>query len=235
MKNSIKMIALIPFYFFMLTGQGDSILMAQTLTNSERCKHSRPFGDINVCLPTITGMTECYSNPSIRRRADNLYQVGSTVLGAYLNNQIYGKIENLDEIVFDDYFFVYAPNKLLGAKIGTSELDNIFNLMTGNYLKENWEELKGKIEKFHDYLVSIGKPIILESYAPNDKIRTGIFLTKMTLENKEMISIAILNVMEIKQRMIFSSYTLTFDGEGSIKAAKTKNEDFASKFLIENR
>lgn len=235
MKNSFKMIAVIPLYFYLIIGQSDGILIAQSLTSLEKCKHSRQFGDINVCLPTITGMTECYSNPTIKGRADKLYQVGSTVLGAYINNQIYGKIENLDEIVFDDYFFIYAVNKLQGAKIGTPELDNVFNLMTGNYLKETWEELKGKIEKFHDYLVSIGKPIILNSYAPNVKTRTCIFLTKMTLENKEMINISILNVSEIKQRMIFSSYALNFDGEGSIKTAKAKNEDFVSKFIAENK
>ena len=235
MDKSLRILAFVVLLSFLLSGQSKININAQTKAPLENCRNSRQFGDINVCLPTINGMTECYSNSIVKARANKLYQAGSTVLGAYLNNDIYTKVDQLDELVFDDYIFVYAPNKLQGIKIGGAELDNLINSMTGSYLKENWTELKGKIEKYHDYLYTLGKPIILESYKPAEKIRTGIFLTKMQLGEKEIISITILNVMEIKQRLICSAYTLNFDGEASIKKAKTKNEIFATQFITENK
>ncbi len=205
----------------------------ETINAKMECDKSVPFGDIDICLPIIDGMTECYSTPIVKSRADEFNYEGNLILAYYLNNATHKQVDKLDEITFDDYFQIYAINKLKGVKVGQSELNEIEKVIEGNYFKENWNDLKKKIEKNHDYL-SIGRPILIESYSPNNKVRTYVMLSKYQIGNDEIVSLITMNLVQIKERLISMAYYKNYYGEKSIINAKSKNDYIVLQLMDEN-
>ena len=233
MKKTIGLLILIAVLGCSQSGQQKNST-AETINTKTECDKSFPFGDIAICLPIIDGMTECYSSPIVKARADEFNYEGNSILAYYLNNATYKQVDKLDEITFDDYFQIYATNKLKGIKVGQSELNELANMIEGNYIKENWNELKLKVERNHDYL-SVGRPILIESYIPNSKIRTYVMLSKLQIDNTESVFIMTLNMVQIKERLIWLAYYKNYEGEESIKKAKAKNDYIIMQLTDENK
>lgn len=212
----------------------DNTINVQPISNEKSCDKSVRFGNIDVCLPEIDGMTECYSNPMVKERADNTEYEGNSELGFYLNNETYKKVNKINEINFDDYFKIYATKSFAYKKFELPELNNMANKMEGNYIKTNWSELKKKAEKNRDF-VSIGKPVLLDSYIPNKNIRTFVMLTKYNVDNTEFIMVATLNMVLIKEHLIWLAYYKNYNGEESINKAKSKNDYIVLRLDEENK
>ena len=212
----------------------------QSNTNEEKfgskteCDKSVPFGDIDICLPIIDGMTECYSIPIVREKVDEVKHEGGEILAYYLNNDTYEQVDKFGEITFDDYFQVLVDNKFIDMKIGQSELNNLSKVFENLYNKEDWNSLNKKIKQKQDYL-SVGRPVLLESYSVSNKVRTNVILTKYLLDNRESVVLSTLNMIQIKEKLIFLTYYKDYDGERSIKNAKSKNDYIVLKLLDENR
>ena len=206
----------------------------KSVLEENKCNNERTFGDISVCIVEIDGMIECYSNPKVKSYVNESRFEGNEILGIYFNKETYSKINNLGNFTYDDYFKIYADKKRKGIKVGESELDQMMKLMDRNYIKENWNNLKSKIEKNHEYL-SFGRPILLESYKPNNRIRSLVFLIKTQEDNLEKIMVSTINMAEIKQRLICYAYYKDYEGEESIKQAKAKSDYFGFLFTDENQ
>jgi hypothetical protein len=198
------------------------------------CDKSVKFGEIEICLPIIDGMIECYSNPIVKTKVDEFKSEGNSILALYLNDNTYNEVDKLDEITFDDYFKVYAIDKLKGIKIGQPELNELADLNEKNYIRKNWADIKKDFEKNHNY-ISIGRPILIESYSPNISIRSSEFLMKVQVSGNEYISIMTMNMIQIKERLIWLSYYKKYEGEKSIIDAKSKNDYIVLQFLDENK
>lgn len=56
MKKPSILIAIIILFCFL------NMLTAQVKIINSKCKNSVQFGDINICLPVVDGMFECYKN-----------------------------------------------------------------------------------------------------------------------------------------------------------------------------
>jgi hypothetical protein len=50
------------------------------------CEHHVPFGNTDICLPVVDGMTECYSNPKAKSKIDPFVDKEALQLALYLNN-----------------------------------------------------------------------------------------------------------------------------------------------------
>ncbi|HEY3384956.1 MAG TPA: hypothetical protein VGK46_00510, partial [Saprospiraceae bacterium] len=145
------------------------------VTTKTECAKEVTFGDITFCLPEIEGMTECYALPKVKARADAFNYEGNAILGYYLSNETYQQVEKLDELSYDDYCQVYVTNNLKGIKVGKAELTQMATTMEGDFIKENWSDVKKKIEHSFDDL-SIGTPVLIESYSPNPKVKSFVML-----------------------------------------------------------
>jgi len=200
----------------------------------KECNKSVQFGDINICLPLIDGMTECYSTPIVKERADKFNYEGNSILAFYLNNETYKQVNKLDEKNVDDYFQIYVTNKLKDIKVGQSELNQMANMFDKNSLKESWNVLKEKIESNNDIL-SINNPILIESYSTHEQARTFVMIIKYQVNNVESVLITISNMIQINQRLIWLAYYKVYEGEESIEAAKLKNDFIISKVINENK
>ena len=208
-------------------------LIAQLKINNYKCKKSVPFGDVNICLPEVDGMSECYNKPIAKEYLDKLNPTNNPIFACYLNDTDFKQIDSLGKIAIEDYFMIYALNKMKGVTINSTILNTLSNMIEEGFLKENWDYIKKKIELNNDYF-SIGRPILIESYAINSKIKTFVLLSKIKNENGEKIQIQIMNYIQIKKRLITLSYYLDYYDENSFKSAKSKNDYLVLLLLEEN-
>jgi len=198
------------------------------------CLKEVSFGDMDFCLPGIEGMTECYSSPKVKERADAFNYEGNSILGYYLNNETYQQMESLDSISYDDYAQVYVTNNLKGIKVGQAELEQMANTMGSDFIQENWSDMQRKLEHSYDDL-SIGTPVLVENYSPHSKVKSFVMISKIKTQKEEAVMLMTLNIVEMKERLIWLAYYKFYDGEESIKAAKTRNDYIIGRLMEVNK
>jgi len=205
-------------------------------TNNEVCSSIKSYGDINVCLPIVGGLTECYSNPRIKAIINHLYSSGAqTFMGVYINNIDYKKYKDLNDYrLFDEIIYVFAPNSYKNKPVNYYSLKELDSQM-GNFSELDWKELKLKIEKHDNYIFKVDKPILIERYNMNSYCFSELLLAQGKLYNLPVINVKVLNFIEIKHRLLVVVYNLKFNGETSLKEAKAKNNMFVHKFINANK
>lgn len=205
-------------------------------TKTIHCDQSVTYGDVAICLPAINGMVECYDNAKVKARADAFNPDMNVILGYYLNDATYKRVDNLDEVVLDDYFQIYAAKSLQGVKVSTTELDKMGETISDKYIKENWDDLNAKVNEEFEFL-SVAKPILLDSYTPNPDARTYVLLIKYEEEKGGEdfhILVTTMNVVRIQDRMIFMAYYKAFKSEETITKAKEKNDAIVEALVKAN-
>jgi len=201
------------------------------------CPHSVRFGNISICLPTIDGMTECYSDTTMKNMVDK-FGVNAVLLGFYLNNKSYQNKQNLEKEGFDDYFLLSSDSDLMNRTIHTSDLTQLDSVISGSFIKKNWDDVssmvKKKINKYK-FAISFDKPVLIESYSLNENIHSRLFLTKFLSGNDEIVMICDADFCTIKNRLIHMFYYKKYDGVQSLKDARAKNDYVASSIINENK
>jgi hypothetical protein len=197
------------------------------------CPNEKQFGDISLCLIEMEGMTECYSNPKVTPHINEFRYEGNEILGIYFNDETFARIDSLGTFSYDDYFKVYAVKQLKGVRVGKNELDKLTEMMESNSMKQNWSEIKTKFENEHKN-ISLDQPIMLESYKPDERIRSFVFLMKLQTEVEEKVMVMTINMIEIKERLIYYAYYKDYKSEASIDQAKSISDNFGFKLMDEN-
>jgi len=200
------------------------------ITQDTICANSRFFGEIEICLPEIDGMTESYSYSQVKKRSDLFSYNNNTVLGLYLSKQNFSKLDNFENEGLDDYFKVYALNMLEGIEIGESKFKELEDLSKGNYIQKNWEDIEETILSGNTDL-SLGRPVQIDSYKPTKNISTTIFIVKMMYGSEERISVLTLNMVRLKKTLIYYAYYKNYLNPKTIEQVRAKNDLFGYKLL----
>ena len=109
--------------------------------------------------------------------------------------------------------------------------------MQGAFENFHQSKLKSNIEanfKDLDLSISFEKPIMLEEYQLSSKIRSFIILLKYVTDVEDFIQVASLNIMLIKDRLIFFAFYDKYKGFSEIEKTKEMSDYFALRFLKEN-
>ncbi len=191
-----------------------------------------PVGNILINLPEFDGMKECYSVPIVKRKADESHHGNEFILGYYLNNKTYSKVDSIYNIVFDDFLIISASNEMKQRNFTTDEYNSITKIINDSFIKKNWDDLKEVIENNNYY--SVGRPILISNYSVRDNASTYIIIIKYQLGDYETVSLLLLNTVYLKGKIINLAYTKFYEGENSITDAKAKNDYMLYQFLDEN-
>jgi hypothetical protein len=198
------------------------------------CMHKIHAGDIDVCLPEYDGMVECRSNPLMKNKVSLMEFNDIKVLGMYLNDSTFKKMDEIDKIYYEGYFNVYVTRKTEGLTATTRELDLVIEGITNAYEKTEWARYKKQIEE-RVKSFKLDKPVLLETYSPNEEVRTAVILLKVQNPEKEYYLITTINCMIIKERVVFLAYYRKYEGEASVKDIKSSNDYIVLRFMEENR
>ena len=193
----IKNIYLIVVIICISCSNYDKKVDAKRSKAKAECIESVNFGELKVCLPYINGMTECYSNTSIKRRAHEIISGDNTILGVYLKNSDYELIVFNDDLEFFEYVVIYGANRTKTKKVSQFE----------------FEKFTGKVPTRHAGMN------FLESYSLDKKVNSHIF----QIENFEKQMLSALNFILINNIIINLVYVKI--DEKSIKEIKSKNDE----------
>ena len=222
MKKIILLLIFLPFI-------GD----AQT----NECNNLTNFGDITICLPELIDMTECYSDPLVKITADMFKGSNEEeIIGLYLLDDVYdSRYDNFfEDGMGDSYIKIYASTGLKGLKADEQILD-----VMSSYMEDAFEDSKlisnvDNIFNDLDLSISVEKPILLEEYQPSPNIRSFIVLLKFITEDEDLIQVASMNIMLIKDRLIFFAFYNKYNGFSEIERTKGLSDYFALRLLKEN-
>jgi len=199
------------------------------------CVNSVTFGDIDICLPEIKGMKECYLIPIVKARADKFNYEGNSILGYYLNDYYYRHLADFDKMINDDCFQLFATNKMKGLKAGQKELDYVAEMMSENYIKKSMKEVEKIGLGIFDY-ISIGSSVLIESYSNDKNVRTFVILNKVQINTgTEVVMLSLMDLIILKERLIILSYFKRYVGLKSIRSSKQKNDNFVLQLINSNK
>lgn len=192
------------------------------------CARQAIFGEKNICLPQINGYQECYTDSIVKQLADATEVPINSVLGFYLSNEIYGKKDSLGQISFDDYFKIYGTKEIQNLKADKPILEQMIQMLSGNFISKNWAELSQEIDKV-GLDAEIGVPIVIENYRINDESFTMVLLTNYAFEGIEPYTMAMtMNGYLKSERLVWMAYYLNYKNQETIETLKEK-----SNFILE--
>lgn len=198
------------------------------------CNNSRLYGEIEICLPEIDGMKEAYSSPQVRERSDLFSYDNNIILGLYLSKENYLAINNFENEPLDDYFKVYALKQFEGIEISELEFDELIEYSKGNFIEKSWEEVKDKVLS-GTIDISIGQPVTIETYKPNEDIITTVLLIKMISGVEERIAVCTLNMVRLKNSLIYYAYYKNYTSAKTLEKVKAKSDFFGYKLIEINQ
>lgn len=232
MKNYIAFLMII-FSSVHLSCDGEKKLNYIGNTNKEDCSRKVSYGDIDICLPKIEGMTECYEHPIVNERANAYEYKHNTVLGFYLSNDVYSNVEQLNDFHFDDYFKIYAFKQVNSRSAGKVELNRLSSLMERNEFKVDWDRMVKDLDSITSS-VKVDRPVLIENYSPHDDVRTFIMLSKYRSSESERVLCMTFNIMLIKNKIIYLSYYRDYFDKSCIVKTKSKNDYIVLRVVDEN-
>jgi len=198
--------------------------------NKSTDNNSVYYGYVNICLPEIKGMTECHTNENVRNITQP-YLASGPVLGYYLNDETYMKIDSLGRITYDTYFMLYGEYQYENYQASVNDLElKTAGLETTLFDKDQFAQLEKNMGT-----VKAEKPVLLEKYSPRPNVNTLIILMKYydgTGTETNVISAA--NVILVKQRLLNLAYYIAYSGSKSIDELKQKNEVAINAFMDAN-
>jgi len=197
------------------------------------CDNKTNLGSVTICLPEIDGMNECYSRPNVKTMVDLLEPDASSVLAFYVNGVTYNQIDKINQVSFDDYFKISIAKNLMDKKADISRLDQLSKLLESNFLKKNWNKVKNNVENNFKSL-SVGQPVIIETYSPHSNVESFIMLLKYQTKTSEYVMVMSMNMVLVKERLIYLIYYKEYKGLESIKEAKAKNDFVVLRLVNDN-
>ena len=227
----MKIVVFIFIYISLLSCRNSNSIQKED--RIQACRNSKTFGDIEVCLPNVQGMVECYENEDIKSYVSNFDFEVNQIIGFYLTQNDYDNFNSSDKPKMDGYLKIYSPKKMKNQEINNSNLDEMVQIFKKNFLESNWDKISEKIEELGTNL-RIDSPILMENYKPNETTRTFITFNKIASETYEDFQISALNLMNIKNRLIWVVYYKSYTGPEAIQDLKRKNDYLIGKIAMSN-
>ncbi len=236
MKKTLFLTTLL-FLFFSCKNNTEPIKIptkeVSEINKKKECDNETPFGDRTICLPEITGITECYSHPKVKQRANEIDDPGNTTLGYYLDNPTFKEVEVLETVTYDNYYKVYAPNVGKNYKMTTSEMKQIMSLMTSGFIDKTLEDTNQDIKKSGKD-VQLSQPVLIEKYELNAKSATLIVIMQVVGTNMEKTMVISMSSVLVKERLIFVAHYLDYSDEKTIVDLKLNTATYIEAFLEAN-
>ena len=194
---------------------------------------SELYGYVNIRLPHIEGMNECHTHPAVMAFTERYRQSGP-ILGYYLDDATYPRVDSLGQITFDNYFMIYGDYNRENYEAGATDLPLMQEQLERSLVGTNWQELGRRTEEVYNTLM-VGQPAILQKYSPQPDVLTMIILMKYRQENgAESTVVSAANCILVKKRLLNMAYYMAYQNASTIDALKQRNDAAVKAFMAAN-
>jgi hypothetical protein len=206
-------------------------LSAQIL---RKCEREVSFGIATICLPTIENMKECFTNDTVNALALSTEYPGNIVLGYYLMDSTYARLDQLDKIEMGNFFKVYAIEKLKDYKSDKEVLKQMCDVTEASLKPAEWKEVKETIENIVDS-ITVGSPKLVDEYSNLANTKSYIMIVKYETETSSFVSIMALDIVLVQERILCLAYYSDYTGKESQQKLKQLNDKVLKAFVEMNR
>ena len=213
-----------------------SFIMALLLSSCHRTAEKTPdgsselYGYVNIHLPQVEGMNECHNHPRVKAFTERYRQSGP-ILGYYLDDATYPRIDSLGQITFDNYFMIYGDYNRENYDAEDTDLPLMQEQLERSLVGTDWQALGRSTEDINNTLM-VGRPAIIEKYSPQPGVLTMIILMKYQQEGGAESTVAsAANCILLKKRLLSMAYYMAYQNANTILTLKQRN-DAAVKALM---
>lgn len=191
---------------------------------------SELYGYVNIHLPQVEGMNECHNHPRVKAFTERYRQSGP-ILGYYLDNATFPRIDSLGQITFDNYFMIYGDYNRENYDAEDTDLPLMQEQLERSLVGTDWQALGRSTEDINNTLM-VGRPAIIEKYSPQPGVLTMIILMKYQQEGGAESTVAsAANCILLKKRLLSMAYYMAYQNANTILTLKQRN-DAAVKALM---
>ena len=244
MKNLFRIL-----FVFCFHSCGSNINEIKELKN---CQHSKFYGQSEICLPKIEGLTECSENPKISKRLGFQVDKKNIIMGVYFPDSTLGKIEkddfdqNTTKPVFG-YYKLWGNTELSVQDFNEYEFRQLSNQFIKSIRIEDSFVLKmqialssltvlpliGEESSSSEINSFFSEPVQLKNYTNWKNSTTIIYLVNHPIQ-PGLLVLGALNILKIDNKVIFYSYYQDYLNETSVADAIKQNDNFAREILKSN-
>ena len=213
-----------------------SFIMALLLSSCHRTAEKTPdggselYGYVNIHLPQIEGMNECHNHPRVKAFTERYRQSGP-ILGYYLDDATFPRIDSLGQITFDNYFMIYGDYNRENYDAEDTDLPLMQEQLERSLVGTDWQALGHNTDDVNNTLM-VGRPAIIEKYSPQPGVLTMIILMKYQQEGGAESTVAsAANCILLKKRLLSMAYYMAYQNANTILTLKHRN-DAAVKALM---
>lgn len=230
MKSFIVVMSLL------LLGCISSTSKDSTEKSNNDCINKSYYGEIEICLPEITGMIESskMSFPLI----DSLISITSTqkvqTFAVYIEDNLYKEYKSgiLDKGL-NNYFSITAIEPMKNQKSDLNTMKEFSTLASSGIINDEWNNIKGNVEKYLTNL-EFGVPVLVDKYSINTNTLTLITINKIQNSSETRIGLTAMNLILVKDRILFIHYNIPYGGNNSLEKLKGLNDYVVLRFLDVN-
>ena len=197
------------------------------------CENEVSYGKINYCLPEIEGYKECYNHPEVRSRADEIEDPDNITLGYYINDSIYSRVNEIEDLNYDNYYKIYVPNAGMDYNMTASEMKQIMSMMSTGFLDKSMEDTNEEIKRAGKE-VELSQPILLEKFELNDRSSTILVLMRVRGENIDKVMAISMSSVLSKKRLLFIAHYLDYQDETTLVRLRENTTLYIEAFLKVN-
>jgi hypothetical protein len=199
---------------------------------ARKCKRDVNIGGSHICLPEINGMTECFDEFKNRDIIQSLNKEENRFFSYYMNDSIYDIYKNNEITQNNDFFTMFIPYKIENYDASIDDVIALNKALKSNYVNDNWDRIKIKLD--YNPKLTFSKPILIESYEVFPKVESIINISSFRNGNREVILLNVGTVCLINNRLVMVNYYKIYEGQESIKIAKSKSDYIIYNLMSEN-
>ena len=191
---------------------------------------SELYGYVNIHLPQVEGMNECHNHPRVKAFTERYRQSGP-ILGYYLDDATFPRIDSLGQITFDNYFMIYGDYNRENYDAQATDLPLMQEQLERSLVGTDWQTLGRNTDDVNNTLM-VDRPTIIEKYSPQPGVLTMIILMKYQQEGGAESTVAsAANCILLKKRLLSMAYYMAYQNANTILTLKQRN-DAAVKALM---
>lgn len=211
---------------------------------SSKCSRIETFGNKQICLPITNGMTECYDEFIIKELSEIFKgSPQEKVLGIYVNDDNYlsGERSGFEYGLGYPYIKIYSTIQAENFEATSEiidlvgpELKKTFDNFSGSNLESKQNMLFHELSKKLDMKISIDSPILLEEYQVIKGSKSFLTIMEINYDEEATVACAVMNILIVKERLIFVVYYDHFKGAQYLTETKAANDYFIMKMMVSN-
>lgn len=186
--------------------------------------------DRRICLPELSGMTECFNQSKVKSYVDSRTIDGNINLAFYLENKNLSEINDLSAAVLESYLIVFTTQTWEKEEVSREDILKLNELMYpdyNSYTNSTWKDVQDKLSNKVPTL-EVDQPVLIDHYFTITNSPCFITLTRSKEHEVERFFLTGTVLNEINGKFVVFAWYLKYEDRESVSKIKSKIDYFTA-------